>query len=58
MTGSNTDSWFVHTNAYLDSIPEQHVEYFTVYSRRRLWPRLAAGLAIAVTTFVIVAMVV
>ena len=58
MTVADIDRWFVHTNAYLEAVPEQHVEYVTVYSRPRLWPRLIAGLAIAITTFAIVAMAV
>jgi hypothetical protein len=60
MTVTDLDSWLVRTDYYLDAIDESQVEYITVHTgtaRRRLWPRLVAGLALGVATFLITAYV-
>ena len=51
------DRWFVHTDAYLDAIEDYHFSYVTVYTKPRLWPRVVAGVLIALTTFAITAIV-
>jgi hypothetical protein len=58
MTVVDLDSWLVRTDHYLDTTNQSQVEYITVRTgRRRLWPRLIAGAVIAITTFMITALV-
>jgi hypothetical protein len=58
MTALDMDRWYVRTDAYLDAIEDYHFQYVTVYTKPRVWPRVAVGVLIALTTFVITAMVI